>query len=273
MIITLVDSRDPGLAPWILGYAATELEPERRAERRVVPARPNCFLHVTLAGRQTIIDIQSGDRVVTPQVCLFGPLSHYSYDMECADGFRSFRIRLQPAAAGRLFGIDPVALADTFQPFDLPDGLLRALHGAADYADMGALCDEWIATLVASRLQECAIARAARLVRERRGQVSIGTLHEGSGLSVRHFQRRFKAMTGQNPKHYARVCRVAHAVWMKECDADLPWTAIAVEVGYADQSHFIRDFKALTGMIPRDFVRHLPQFTALRLSQPARTPA
>ncbi|PKB13958.1 AraC-like DNA-binding protein [Novosphingobium kunmingense] len=270
MIVTLVASGDPALEPWILGYAATELESGRRVERRVVPARPNCFLQVNLAGNQTIVDIESGERIATPSVCLFGPLGHYRYDMECANGYRSFRIRLQPASAGRLFGVDPLALADRFQPISLPDGLLEALHAAApDYPAMAALCDRWIAGLVAGGLSECEVARAARVVRERRGQVGIGSLHDSSGLSMRHFQRRFKALTGQNPKHYARVCRVAHAVWMKECNADLPWTAIAVDVGYADQSHFIRDFKALTGMIPRNFVRHLPQFTALRVAAPA----
>ncbi len=251
------------LAPWILGYAATELEAWRPLERRVVPARPNCFIQMILSGEQNIVDVESGERIAVPPVALFGPLGHYRYDMEVAGGFRSFRIRLQPAAAARLFDVDPVALADTIQLFVLPQKLTDALNDGRDWIQIARICDDWLAEKVEAGLIECPIGKASRHVRERRGQVSIGQLHEGSGLSVRHFQRRFKQMTGQNPKHYARVCRVAHAVWLKEVNADLTWTAIAADVGYADQSHFIRDFKALSGMIPRDFVRNLPQFTAL----------
>lgn len=264
----MVESREPALEAWILGYALTELESVDAVERRVIPARPNCFLQVILAGEQTIENVESGERTQVPEVCLFGPLGHYRYDMECSGSYSSFRIRLQPAAAGRLFGVDPVALADGLWPMPLPDGLLDGLHRAPGAADMAALCDRWLAGLVCEGLEECAVARAARMVRERRGQVSIGTLFQDSGLSMRHFQRRFKALTGQNPKHYARICRVAHAVWLKECDNSLPWTGIAMDVGYADQSHFIRDFKALTGMIPRDFVRQLPQFSAVRVAEP-----
>lgn len=258
----MFDSRNPALAPWILGYAATELEPGRVLERRVVPARPNCFVQIILSGRQEIIDIESGERHLAPPVALYGPLGHYRYDMEIAGGYRSFRVRLQPATAGRLLGVNPIELADHFQALQLPEKLHADLFAAADFQAMAALFDDWLTDIVTDQ-NECAVSRAARTVRERRGQLAIASLHGETGLSMRHFQRRFKALTGQNPKHYARVCRVAHAVWLKECDADMPWTEIALDVGYSDQSHFIRDFKALTGMIPRDFVRHLPQFTAL----------
>ena len=76
-----------------------------------------------------------------------------------------------------------------------------------------------------------------------------------AGLSLRHFQRRFRALTGLNPKHYARICRIGYAVHRKELDPQSSWTALAHEAGYADQSHFIRDFKALTGTLPSRFLR------------------
>ena len=87
------------------------------------------------------------------------------------------------------------------------------------------------------------------------GTVPIQELADAAGISLRHFQRRFLQLTGLNPKHYARICRIGHAIHHKELEPDVSWTELALESGYADQSHFIRDFKALTGVVPREFLR------------------
>jgi AraC-like DNA-binding protein len=35
------------------------------------------------------------------------------------------------------------------------------------------------------------------------------------------------------------------------------WADLAVELGYADQAHFIRDFKKLVGRSPADYARSI----------------
>jgi AraC-like DNA-binding protein len=56
-------------------------------------------------------------------------------------------------------------------------------------------------------------------------------------------------------QHYARICRIGQAVHRKELEPEASWTSLAFATGYSDQSHFIRDFKALTGILPSDFQR------------------
>ncbi|MBS0475830.1 MAG: AraC family transcriptional regulator [Proteobacteria bacterium] len=255
MKIILVDSQDPAHAPWLMGYLGAELDARERPVRRVIPVRPNCFVQIILDGEHQIIDIESGERVPAPRVGLFGPLSHYRYDMEVTGPFRTFSARFQPAAAGRLFGVDPGAIVDRVMAIGLPPGLYEALHDAPDWGAMAELADDWIASLSAGKSGEDPVAHAARLLREAQGQIGINELCEATGLSMRHFQRRFRQLTGQNPKHYARICRVAHAVHLKELQPEVSWTTVAQEAGYSDQSHFIRDFKGLTGILPRDFLR------------------
>lgn len=253
--IILVDSQDAALAPWLMGYLGAELDARDEPVRRVIPVRPNCFVQIILGGDHLMIDVESGERVPAPRVGLFGPLSHYRYDMEVSGNFRTFSARFQPAAAGQLFGFDPTALVDRVMAIGLPPGLYEALQRAADWSEMAALADRWIGALAHGKPDEDPVARAARLLREAQGQLGVNELCEETGLSMRHFQRRFRQLTGQNPKHYARVCRVSHAVHLKELQPDLSWTAVALEAGYSDQSHFIRDFKGLTGILPRDFLR------------------
>ena len=51
MNITLVDSACPDLAPYLIGYLGGEIV-EEGLQRRVIPARPNCFIQIILEGPQ-----------------------------------------------------------------------------------------------------------------------------------------------------------------------------------------------------------------------------
>ncbi len=254
MKITIVESGDPDLAHWLIGYIGATISEETGRQRRVIPARPNCFVQIILDGGHAMIDIESGERLVVPRVGLFGPLTHHRYDMDMGGAMRTICLRLQPAAAGQLFGIDPVALVDSFVPIDFPPDLLAHLRALPDFAAMAEPLDRWFKTLVGTARESDGVAQAARLLRQRRGTGSIQELAEMTWLSLRQFQRRFQQLTGLNPKHYARICRVAHAVHLKELVPNASWTAIALDCGYSDQSHFIRDFKALTATLPRKFL-------------------
>ncbi len=255
MKITLIESACPELKSCLIGYVGGEIAGRGELARRVIPARPNCFVQIVLDGEHWLYDLETRDRRKAPQVGLFGPLTHYRYDMETNGDLRTFSARLQPAAAGRLFGVDPVTLVDGFVALDLPGELLKELRAAADWQAMVAPADRWLQSLGSDNFCNDPVAREATRLRMLRGTVPIQDLADASGLSLRHFQRRFRSLTGLNPKHYARICRIGHAVHRKELEPETSWTALAHEAGYADQSHFIRDFKALTGTLPSGFLR------------------
>ncbi len=259
MKITLVDSLEPGLAPWLIGYVAAETGATAgtgtKAVRRVLPARPNCFIQIVLEGGHAMVDVVSGARHQVPAISLFGPLTHYRFDMEITGPLKTFSARLQPATALQLFDVKPASLVDGFVPFELPCGLIEELRGAASWELMAATIDRWLVQSAKGRRADDRVAQAASAMREMRGLVTIKDLAEEAGLSIHQFQRRFLALTGLNPKHYARICRVAHAVHLKELNPGTSWTTVAIDSGHTDQSHFIRDFKALTGVLPKDFLR------------------
>ncbi len=255
MKITLIDSACPELAPCLIGYIGGEIMDRGHMIRRVIPARPNCFVQIILDGRHWLYDLQDRQRLEAPRAGLFGPLTHYRYDMEIEGALRTFSIRLQPAAAAQVFNVDPVSLVDGFKSISLPDGLLDSLRTAESWQAMAPIADGWLKSLTTGCGREDPVAREATRLRRMRGTVPIQELADAAGLSLRHFQRRFRQLTGLNPKHYARICRIGHAVHRKELEPEASWTALAQEAGYADQSHFIRDFKALTGTLPREFLR------------------
>lgn len=255
MKITLVESAQPELAPWLIGYVGGEIAAGSGLTRRVIPARPNCFVQIILTGSHAMADVERGSRQEAPVAGLFGPLTHYHFNMEIPGELRTFSARLQPAAASQLFGVDPGTLVDTFRPLNLPVGLFDQLRAAPGFAAMATLVDDWLGQLAKGKRGTDAVTSAANHLRHARGIVSVQELADEAGLSLRQFQRRFQALTGLNPKHYARICRIGQAVHRKELEPEASWTELALECGYADQSHFIRDFKALTGTLPRSFLR------------------
>jgi AraC-like DNA-binding protein len=253
--ITLVDSDCPELEPWLIGYLGGEIAGPQGVERRVLPARPNCFVQIILDGYLALYDQASGKRLEVPQAGIYGLLSQYRYDMEVVGTMRSFSARLQPAAPGMLFGVDPIALVDHFFCIELPDGLLERLKAAKDWQAMVAPMNAWLLSLARGKRGDDPVALQASRLRQLNGNIAIQDLADAAGLSLRHFQRRFRQLTGLNPKHYSRICRIGHAVHRKELEPEASWTTLALEAGYSDQPHFIRDFKALTGALPSGFLR------------------
>lgn len=52
-----------------------------------------------------------------------------------------------------------------------------------------------------------------------------------------------------NPKEYSRIVRFQKALRLMQC-GDTDYIGIATELRYSDQSHFIREFKAMSGRTP-----------------------
>jgi AraC-like DNA-binding protein len=77
-----------------------------------------------------------------------------------------------------------------------------------------------------------------------------------AGLSQRRFIQVFAAEVGLTPKLYGRVRRFQRARAMVRPGTSPDWARIAVECGYFDQAHLIRDFRAFAGFSPVAFLRH-----------------
>ncbi len=73
------------------------------------------------------------------------------------------------------------------------------------------------------------------------------------GLSQSALERRFRRVVGLSPKKFASLLRLGRAVRLRAGGADL--TAVAHGAGYFDQSHFIHDFRRVTGSAPEEWFR------------------
>jgi AraC-like DNA-binding protein len=88
-----------------------------------------------------------------------------------------------------------------------------------------------------------------------RDQLTNRDLATQAGLSVRAFERKFLQNFHVTPQHYIRKLRIRMA-----CHAlvftDKPLADVAIESGFADQSHLGHEFRRHTGRTPRAYREH-----------------
>jgi AraC-like DNA-binding protein len=115
--------------------------------------------------------------------------------------------------------------------------------------------------------------RAVRRVQEHlrenlSGNVRLEALSELAGLSRFHLIRVFRAATGVAPHAWQLQLRIH---WAKVLlTQGRPLVEVALETGFADQSHFTRKFKQVVGMTPGAFLQLTP--SRARGPAPAGTP-
>lgn len=76
--------------------------------------------------------------------------------------------------------------------------------------------------------------------------------HLSDGISVRQLRRLFDAHFGVSPKTFARIVRFQAMLQVMRQSPKSEWGKRCYDVGYYDQPHFIREFKALFGLSPSE---------------------
>jgi len=116
------------------------------------------------------------------------------------------------------------------------------------------LLDTWLSThLQKGKKTDRNIDEAIRLIERRKGNISISELEQETFTTKRTLERRFQEQVGLQPKTFARLVRFNEVIRFAESNSSVKWRQLADRFGYYDQSHFIHEFKALTGGLPHDF--------------------
>jgi AraC-like DNA-binding protein len=164
----------------------------------------------------------------------------------------------RPGRASRFFDIPVSDLTDTAVDVgDIWGGRGgRLSSGLADLSEAARL-DRVESILLAGRRHERQRAAlldidglAASVIRKS-GRVTVAGLAHAAGVSRQHLARVFRERIGVGPKLYSRLARfqavLAHAGARRSID----WARVAVDLGFADQSHMIADCRQFSGLTPQ----------------------
>lgn len=222
-----------------------------------LPARPDLFIEIYLAERYRASH-DYRDFATSPEVSLVGPHGVGTTRLLMSGEVKAFSIRLQPGAIHRLVGLDMrqianegVAMADVFG--QIATGLRDAVFGATDFPARVAAAERWFGRMADDIRPVDRIDLAARLLLRSGGQIRIDALSDWTDLSDRQFARRFARQVGLAPKHYARTVRLSAILDARRRRPMARWADLAHAAGYADQAHFARECRDLTGASPSTF--------------------
>lgn len=189
---------------------------------------------------------------------LGGPIS-----VEPTGPMETLGIRFRPGGAAAFLPFPVDALGSGETPLDAAFGregaeLAERLAEAAGFSERVAVCEAFLlGRLVAAGYPEPSpvLAIVRRMLRGRR-RLSMSDAAAACGWSVRQLERRFRGETGLTPRLFGRIVRfqrVFRALGAADGDAD--WVSVALDCGYADQPHLIREFHELAGETPAAFLK------------------
>jgi AraC-like DNA-binding protein len=162
-----------------------------------------------------------------------------------------------PVARNLLLSMRPALAArpeETLELFVDHVALALSIHLARSYGDVAALPQQWgggLAPWQERRAKELLDAHIG-------GGVTLDVLARACELSNRHFTRAFRQSTGMAAHQWLQYRRMEKAKQLLEKSPG-SLSSIALDCGFADQSHFTRTFSRAIGVTPGTWRRRKRQ--------------
>lgn len=229
--------------------AAIDLVQQDGSEVRVLPS-PSAVLGFQLDGR-----VRSGETLLSPAGITGIQKQARQYGYVGATTSLLVRFTAQGAAC---LGVPASEL--TGQSLSLEELLPAAnvrrtreqLHEALTDVERVAVLEAFLLTLPFAH--DPVVERAlAMLSTGADDDARVAVVARSLALSERQLERRFLSRVGITPKRFASLRRFERAVQLARSAPSL--TQVALDAGYYDQSHFIRDFQRFAGAPPGTVLR------------------
>jgi AraC-like DNA-binding protein len=254
--LTALDYREvppsPALRRFIDSYWF--LRGDRGASFEPQPVLPDGRMEIVLnfGERFRRYDGEGGSELQPPRM-LVGQMDHH-VTIRATGSVDLLGIRFHPTGAHPLLGFAMSELSNRLVPLgdviDLPD----RLSDRKSIAELAGALDSVLMPRFAGVLDSAGsdFEAAIRSAVQGEGRVSVDELASSTGLGPRQLERRFRERVGLGPKRFLKILRF-QGVFRRSSSQARDWAEVALDCGYYDQSHFIRDFKSFTGVSPDAF--------------------
>jgi AraC-like DNA-binding protein len=205
-------------------------------------------------GVRLTVEIRSG----VPRGAIAGVRTRRTSQRLAATG-RIFGIAFRPAAFQPLLGAPMSTLTDRVVPIGAvlgPEGeaMARRIREARGFAQAIAIAEAFLVRQVRPLEPEATRVRdLVERLRSDRSLLRVENVAEAFGVDVRSLQRLFRKYVGVSPKCVIRRYRLHEAAERLKGPRPPALAQLATSLGYADQAHFAREFKQVTGRTPRSF--------------------
>lgn len=243
------------LRPWVAGYSIQESD-------------GSGAVHEVLPGLQPVLGFQYRGRMST-----LLPRGEILLEASGITGLQSGkrRYRSLPGAATLLVRFHPWGAA-AFMPAPMHElvdcslglssllnpSLLRLveerLAESRENSQRIRVVESFLLALLRTRVPDGPVRKAVRLLQDN-PSLDVAGVAGQLGLGERQMERKFREWIGVGPKRFARLARFQQVLRILERNPGS--LDAALEQGFYDQAHFIKDFRAFTGTTPEAWLKSL----------------
>jgi len=215
---------------------------------------------------QRVLSYPAFNAVFQPgdDIALYGPDSRLSVRTLEGTGW-AVGILFRPAAAPLLTGTAATELVGRAEPMAgapapqveavmhdaVVDRPARTRDAGLDRAALVRVLRGWLGP-IAAQVDDLGrlVNRACRIAEEDAGLIRAVDLAQRLGLSPRSLERLVRRHVGMTPKWLIECRRLQHAATTLFADPEVQLSRLAAELGYADYSHFSRQYERVLGESP-----------------------
>lgn len=185
-------------------------------------------------------------------------LNTMPYDCGIHPSISTFGVSFYPHAIKPIFGVDVAEIVN-----ELPDVACFGKSPVVDQLLEAVTIDQKVSILSSyfthrlrySTGEEMRYQAAWQELMRGTDESQVRRLTQLFNLSERQLERRFKENLGLTPKQYLKINRFEKALGWLQSGKSHSLFDISYELGYADQSHFIREFRQFSGHTPRQYLK------------------
>ena len=169
-------------------------------------------------------------------------------------------VHFKPGGAFPFLGLPAGELADTHVDLETLWGssagrLRERLCEARTSAERFQLLEEALLSCLCRDVEKhYAVSAGLEMFGTNQARPTVREAAKYLGLSQRRFIQVFKAEVGLTPKLFSRIQRFQQTRTFIQQNSAPNWAALAVDLGYFDQSHLIREFLEFSGQSPTDYL-------------------
>lgn len=171
---------------------------------------------------------------------------------------RTLRVRFKPGVLGLFIKCkqdeltDGIIDAEEIFPNDFRE-TERRIREMNDPEQMIREIEKYFLNRMNPGLKEMQIITTIKFLYNDPAQLKIEILKEKTGMDYKQLERSFRKFVGVQPKHFINMIKFNFAAKQMYEQPEKPLTQIALDSGYYDQSHFIKNFKQFSGQNPKNY--------------------
>lgn len=174
-------------------------------------------------------------------------------------------IRFQPNGMARFLTTPMQPLTDARIPaenlFVDVNQLIEEIRASSNDAQRVAACNRYLIRTVRLDRENLGVQRALERIMHMHGRISVESLATLMGKSRRSVELEFQKEVGTSPKMYCRITRFRHIYdKVSKNGLSVNWVNAALDSGFFDQAHLIRDFRRFAGDSPASFLANHSSF-------------